>query len=62
MNSLDRLAATVRAERLAVGLSAPVRPWLSPGETTSDGGAPPDDIDPGVSMYSLRSISRYRIS
>jgi hypothetical protein len=51
MNSLDRLAATVRAERLAVGLSTAVRPWLSPGQTTSDGGAPPEDTDPGLAMY-----------
>ena len=51
MNSLDRLAATVRAERLAVGRSTAVRPWLSPGQTTSDGGAPPEGIDPGLVMF-----------
>ena len=40
MNSLGRLAASVREERLAVGASELTKllPWLSPGQTTSDGG------------------------
>jgi hypothetical protein len=51
MNSLDRLAASTRAERLAVGNSTAVIPWLSPGQTVADGGAPPENTDPGVSLY-----------
>jgi hypothetical protein len=51
MNSLDRLAASTRAERLAVGNSTALLPWLSPGQTAADGGAPPEDGDPGLAMY-----------
>ena len=51
MNSLDRLAASTRAERLAVGHSTSVIPWLSPGETVADGGAPPEDTDPGLALF-----------
>ena len=51
MNSLDRLAALTRAERLAVGNSTGVNPWLSPGETVADGGAPPENTDPGAAMF-----------
>ena len=51
MNSLDRLAASTRAERLAVGNSTSVIPWLSPGQTVADGGAPPEDTDPGVALF-----------
>eukprot|EP01052_Picozoa_sp_SAG31_P030171 SAG31_NODE_3073_length_4714_cov_2.744529_3_plen_650_part_00 len=51
MNSLDRLAASTRMERLAVANSTAVIPWLSPGETIADGGPPPEDTDPGVAMF-----------
>jgi hypothetical protein len=51
MNSLDRLAACTRAERLAVGKSTDVIPWLSPGQTVADGGAPPEETDPGLAMF-----------
>ena len=51
MNSLDRLAACTRTERLAVGNSTAVLPWLSPGQTVADGGAPPADIDPGLALF-----------
>eukprot|EP01050_Picozoa_sp_SAG11_P005253 SAG11_NODE_362_length_10182_cov_9.886641_10_plen_813_part_00 len=53
MNSLDRLGAKTRAERLTVGHSNStlLLPWLSPGQTTADGGAPPEVDDPGIAMF-----------
>ena len=53
MNSLGRLAAKTRAERLTVGHSNStlLLPWLSPGQTTADGGAPPEVDDPGTAMF-----------
>ena len=53
MNSLDRLGAKTREERLTVGRSnvTLLLPWLSPGQTTADGGAPPEVDDPGTAMF-----------
>lgn len=47
--SLDVLAATVRAERLAVGTSVSLVPWLTPGQSGGTGG--PQTADPRSAMF-----------
>ena len=51
-NGLDVLAGKVRVERLAVGTSAELIPWLTPGATGGTGG-PPDLADPGGAMFNM---------
>jgi hypothetical protein len=40
MNSLDSLAAFTRAERLAIGTTAELHPWITPGQTPGTDGQP----------------------
>jgi hypothetical protein len=47
-NGLDVLAGRVRAERMAVGTSSELIPWLTPGATGDTGG--PQSADPGGFM------------
>jgi hypothetical protein len=48
-NGIDVLALKVRQQRLAIGTSAPLIPWLTFGETTDTGG--PQSGDPGGAMF-----------
>ena len=48
-NGVDILALEVRQQRLAIGTSAELIPWLTPGETTDAGG--PQSGDPGRAMF-----------
>ena len=48
-NGIDVLALVVRQQRLAIGTTAPLNPWLTNGETTDTGG--PQMNDPGRAMF-----------
>jgi hypothetical protein len=48
-NGIDVLALEVRQQRLAIGTSAPLIPWLTFGETTDTGG--PQLDNPGMAMF-----------
>ena len=48
-NGIDTLALVVRQQRLAIGTTAPLNPWLTNGETTDTGG--PQSADPGRAMF-----------
>ena len=50
-NGLDVLASKVRRERLAVGTSSELTPWLTPGQTGGTGG--PQSADPGRAMFNM---------
>ena len=40
MNSLDSMAALTRSDRLAIGNSNELNPWITPGQTPGTGGQP----------------------
>lgn len=50
-NGLDYLAAKIKTERLAVGTSTELIPWLTPGQTGGTGG--PHSGDPGVAFFNM---------
>ena len=50
-NDLAALASEVRAERLAIGTSVDLIPWLTPGQTYGTDG--PHSQDPGRNMYNV---------
>ncbi len=50
-NGLDYLAKHVKNERLAVGTSTELIPWLTPGQTDGTGG--PHSVDPGIAFFNM---------
>jgi hypothetical protein len=59
-NGIDVEALEVRQQRLAIGTSAPLIPWLTFGETTDTGG--PQSADPGKALFNRLIQVRKRAS